>query len=137
MPPTRCRRSTMSVQPRRPVRTIRYAWSSRLPQFQRRYMLKLHLHVSIIRPIHGHYLTTLSPSYANITVKQPCAFELSTYQEISAAGIGFTNNIVRDNCQTAFYFCDTVTKVCELLRSVGQQCQYHRDCQSVGLDFHD
>ncbi|KAN0132984.1 hypothetical protein V8E53_009349 [Lactarius tabidus] len=69
-------------------------------------------------------------TYANLTEKQPCTFELSTYEEINAAGVGFTNSIVRDNCQTALHFCNTATKACEPLRSVGQQCQYHRDCQS-------
>lgn len=72
-------------------------------------------------------------TYANVTEKQPCSFELSTYEEINAAGVGFTNSIVRDNCQTAQYFCNTAAKVCEPLRSVGQQCQYHRDCRSVGF----
>ncbi|KAH9178134.1 hypothetical protein EDB89DRAFT_2111801 [Lactarius sanguifluus] len=43
--------------------------------------------------------------------------------------------IVRDNCQTALHFCNTATKVCEPLRSAGQQCQYHRDCKSVGPDL--
>ncbi|KAH9003021.1 hypothetical protein EDB86DRAFT_3063036 [Lactarius hatsudake] len=70
-------------------------------------------------------------TYANLTEKKPCTFELSTYEGISAAGVGFTNSIVRDNCQTALHFCNTATKVCEPLRSVGQQCQYHRDCKSA------
>ena len=101
-------------------------------------MLKFHLHVSTVHrfpPSQYNLNNAFSASYANMTEKQPCTFELSTYDGISAAGVGFTNNIVRDNCQTALYFCNTATKVCEPLRLVGQQCQYHRDCQSVGLDF--
>lgn len=73
----------------------------------------------------------LPPSYANVTEKQPCIFELSTYADIDASGLGFLNTIVRDNCQTAGLFCDMTTQVCERRRLVGQQCQYHRDCQSV------
>src|SRR6267154_3526314 len=69
--------------------------------------------------------------YANVTEKQPCVFELSTYSEIDVSGTGFLNTVVRDNCETARVFCDTTTQVCERLRLVGQQCQYHRDCQSV------
>ncbi|KAH9987314.1 hypothetical protein BJV74DRAFT_774147 [Russula compacta] len=69
-------------------------------------------------------------TYANVTEKQPCIFELSTYVDIDASGLGFLNTIVRDNCQTARLFCDTTTQVCERRRLVGQQCQYHRDCQS-------
>jgi hypothetical protein len=73
----------------------------------------------------------LLSSYANVNEKQPCIFELSTYSDIDISGMGFLNTIVRDNCQTARLFCDTTTQVCEQLRLVGQQCQYHRDCQSV------
>jgi hypothetical protein len=69
--------------------------------------------------------------YANATEKQPCIFELSTYSGINTAGLGFLNTIVRDNCQTARFFCDTTSQLCERLRLVGQRCQYHRDCQSV------
>ncbi|KAN0120711.1 hypothetical protein V8E52_003980 [Russula decolorans] len=69
-------------------------------------------------------------TYANATEKQPCVFELSTYSEIDVSGTGFLNIVVRDNCETARFFCDTTTQVCERLRLVGQQCQYHRDCQS-------
>ena len=73
--------------------------------------------------------------YANMTEKEPCIFEISTYSEINASGLGFLNTIVRDNCQTAHLFCDTTSQLCERLRLVGQQCQYHRDCQSVRFSF--
>lgn len=76
-------------------------------------------------------MDVVAPRYANMTEKQPCAFELSTYSDIDASGLGFVNTIVRDNCKTAQLFCDTTTQLCERLRLVGEQCQYHRDCQSV------
>ncbi|KAI9511827.1 hypothetical protein F5148DRAFT_201581 [Russula earlei] len=69
-------------------------------------------------------------TYANVTEKQPCIFELSQYPDIAASGMGFLNTIVRDNCQTARFFCDATTQLCEPLRLVGQPCQYHRDCKS-------
>ncbi|KAI0303716.1 hypothetical protein B0F90DRAFT_1315284 [Multifurca ochricompacta] len=69
-------------------------------------------------------------THANVTEKEPCIFELSTYSGIDPAGMGFKETIARDNCQTAQFFCDTATRVCGKLRLVGQQCQYHRDCQS-------
>jgi len=72
-------------------------------------------------------------SYANVTEKQPCIFELSTYPGIDASGLEYVNTIVRDNCQTARFFCNTTTQVCEPLRTVGQPCRYHRDCKSVRL----
>jgi hypothetical protein len=75
--------------------------------------------------------TSMDLRYANMTEKQPCIFELSTYSDINASGLGFLNTIVRDNCETARFFCDTTSQLCERLRLVGQQCQYHRDCQSV------
>jgi hypothetical protein len=98
-------------------------------------MLTLHLHVSSLPST--MCLSVLYPQtfmhvrYANVTEKQPCIFELSTYSGINAAGLGFLNTIVRDNCQTARFFCDTTSQLCERLRLVGQQCQYHRECQSV------
>ena len=73
--------------------------------------------------------------YANMTEREPCIFEISTYSDMNASGLGFLNTIVRDNCQTAHFFCDTTSQLCERLRLVGQQCQYHRDCQSVRSDF--
>jgi hypothetical protein len=75
-----------------------------------------------------------SPSYANLTEKEPCIFELSTYSDLDSTGLGFENTIVRDNCKTTKFFCNTAIQACERLRFVGQQCQYHRDCQSVRLN---
>src|SRR6266852_3880204 len=98
-------------------------------------MSTLHLHVSLL--LVPSAITRLRmflfKSYANATEKQPCVFELSTYSEIDVSGTGFLNTVVRDNCETARFFCDTTTQVCERLRLVGQQCQYHRNCQSVRL----
>ena len=100
-------------------------------------MSTLHLHVSSLFAFrdHLHNMVVDVPfqSYANATEKQPCVFELSTYSEIDVFGTGFLNIVVRDNCETARFFCDTATQVCGRLRLVGQQCQYHRDCQSVHL----
>src|SRR5258708_25068693 len=98
-------------------------------------MSTLRLHVSSLFGFLDHLLDIVVDgpfqSYANVTEKQPCAFELSTYSDIDVSGTGFLNTIVRDNCQTTRFFCDMTTQVCERLRLVGQQCQYHRDCQSV------
>ncbi|KAI0264376.1 hypothetical protein BC834DRAFT_826430 [Gloeopeniophorella convolvens] len=69
-------------------------------------------------------------TYANASETQPCVFEVSTYADVDAAGVGYTNTITRDNCQTARFFCNTATNMCESLRTVGQPCQYHRDCRS-------
>ncbi|KAI0067237.1 hypothetical protein BV25DRAFT_1877050 [Artomyces pyxidatus] len=69
-------------------------------------------------------------AYANATDAQPCSFELTTYADVGPTGEGFTNAIVRDNCQTSRFFCNTRTSLCEPLRDVGQACQYHRDCRS-------
>ena len=100
-------------------------------------MSTLYLHVSLLFAFrdHLHNMVVDVPfqSYANATEKQHCVFELSTYSEIDVFGTGFLNTIVRDNCETARFFCDTATQVCGRLRLVGQQCQYHRDCQSVHL----
>jgi hypothetical protein len=102
-------------------------------------MPTLHLHVSLLFAFRGHMHNTVVnvpfQSYANATEKQPCVFELSTYAEIDVSGTGFQNIVVRDNCETARFFCDTTTQVCERLRLVGQRCQYHRDCQSVQISI--
>ncbi|KAH9960885.1 hypothetical protein BC827DRAFT_1260663 [Russula dissimulans] len=69
-------------------------------------------------------------TYANVTEKQSCIFELSTYPGIDDSGLAYVNTIVRDNCETARFFCNTTTQVCESLQTVGQPCRYHRDCKS-------
>jgi hypothetical protein len=129
-------RPAMSVQSRRPMLTVEYTRASRLSQFLRFCMSTLHLHVSSHFAFRGHLHNTVVDvfsfqSYANATEKQPCVFELTTYSEIDVSGTGFLNTVVRDNCETAWLFCDSTTQVCERLRLVGQQCQYHRGCQSV------
>lgn len=118
------------------MHTVEYIRAGRLSQFRRLCMSTLHLHVSSLFAFRDHLQSNTVvdvpfQSYANATEKQPCVFELSTYSEIDVSGTGFLNIVVRDNCETARFFCDTTTQVCERLRLVGQQCQYHRDCQSV------
>jgi hypothetical protein len=137
--PPACRRwSAVSVQSRRTVCTAKYSRASRLSQLRRRHVLTLHLHVSSLQSIMRFCQVRITwswcgctLSYANMTEKQPCVFELSTYSVINASGSGFVNTIVRDNCKTAQLFCDTTSQLCERLRLVGERCQFHRDCQSV------
>ncbi|THH11468.1 hypothetical protein EW146_g8029 [Bondarzewia mesenterica] len=68
--------------------------------------------------------------YANATLGQSCIYEMTGYTTTEPGGQEFINVVVRDNCRTAQFFCNINTNVCEPLRDVAQQCQYHRDCRS-------
>ena len=74
---------------------------------------------------------TLVSRYANVTAGQSCVYELTGYTTADHDGQDSTNIIVRDNCRTAEFFCDSSTSLCVPVKEIGQQCQYNRDCRSV------
>ncbi|KAH9893411.1 hypothetical protein C8Q73DRAFT_696866 [Cubamyces lactineus] len=68
--------------------------------------------------------------YANMTLGQPCILDDVTYIDEGPNGEQFSNTILRDNCESPQFFCDSEAKACVPTKTLGTSCASDQECQS-------
>ena len=62
-----------------------------------------------------------------MTLGQPCVHQVMVYKDST----GFSNQIMRHNCRTPAFYCDTGYNVCLSTKALGLACGADQECHSV------
>ncbi|KAH9914961.1 uncharacterized protein B0H18DRAFT_940343 [Fomitopsis serialis] len=68
--------------------------------------------------------------YANVSLGHTCLLDDVTYIVDGPDGQQYSNTITRDNCQSPRLYCDRNSTQCVLTKSLGEECDTDRECQS-------